>query len=60
MAYESLKTHFYHAIEPPKKYTRLLGSAHHSAEAIRQYAEIILVCADELEHLTRPKRKKRK
>jgi hypothetical protein len=58
LSYESLKTHYYHAISPPRKNVKLLGSAAHSAQAIREYAEIILVCATELEHLTQPPKKK--
>jgi hypothetical protein len=63
LSYTSLRTHFLHAIEPPKKYNPIVGTAHHSAKAMREYAEIILICAVELEYLTnitnKPKKPKK-
>ncbi len=58
LAYGSLQSHYAYAIESPKKKTEILGDDAFAAGAIREYAEIILVCASELEQLAKEQKKK--
>ena len=55
LAYTSLQSHFAYSIERPKKNVKILGDDHFAANAIREYAEIILICASELEAITKRK-----
>lgn len=57
LAYTSLQSHFAYSIERPKKNVEILGDDHFAARAIREYAEIILVCASELEEITKKRKR---
>jgi len=57
LAYGSLKTHYGYSVTPPKKNADELGDGQFAAEAIREYAEIILICACELEQITKEEKK---
>jgi hypothetical protein len=58
LAYSSLQSHFSYSIEPPRKHKDVLGDDHFAANAIKEYAEIILICASELEEITKHKGRK--
>lgn len=60
LAYGSLKTHYLYSIKsPPKKHIEEVGDEAFSAKAIREYAEIILINACELEQVAKEEKRDR-
>jgi hypothetical protein len=57
LTYDSLKTHIPHAIKSER--AQLAGDTYFNAKTVREYAEIILICAVELEFISKKTRSKR-
>jgi hypothetical protein len=55
LAYSSLETHMSHAVQAPRS-SDYAGTELFNARTIREYAEIILICAWELEYLNLKRR----
>jgi hypothetical protein len=58
LSFDSLETHLLHAIKAPK--SEYAGDEKFNATTIREYAEVILICAVELEILARRASRKKK
>lgn len=58
LTYGSLETHLLHAVKAPK--SEWAGDEKFNATSVREYAEVILICAIELEMLARARKTRSK